>query len=765
MRRTEVGPEFGALLATRRWLVSVGVAAAWGIACVFGVMTWRQTSPLEHAVLLVSGLLVLAGLVLGGRSRYLWLSTGGLVLLGLSAALAPEGSPPWIPLVTISGYAAYVAVTQCSRRVGLVVAFVGAAALALVWSTQPSSAIPGSLVVWGGWVTVSQQLVGSLAMWWAWNTLVAEAESADLAMLVLQARTAAAIAVQERARLWRDMVTRVHESVLNSIHVVLHEGNTDPVRLSQEIAREREGWREAGQSVGNSLAALFDELRADVVVGGLVVVPVTAPPLGLDADVFVATRAALIEVSRNAVRHGGATAIVVGYRQPAPGVIAIDIADNGIGMPRTTQGGIGTTTVIDASLREVGGSWSIANNDKGSSTVSISVPCAAPEDPTTDRPQAYPPFDKGRLLVTAPLAGVSAVGALYYVGLLSIGGLRPLLAFVVGVIGSLAVPVVVARRRRLSTLLSLVAVLALASVPWLLIGQSSACGDATAVNRAVSIAGFSMVVFMAWAKPVAGFVGLPIWGLGTALLATGIGSDCRGFSLVGLLNVVIAIPIILAVTTAGARAYQRAEDRSQQARQREIAESSRAAAAVEVNAALEDLVYEALGILSDVAEGSPLDAARRQELERLDGRIRAWIQVDPQSDGGMAVLAKSLVDDVTSLGLTVTVRSLASSGDQRPVPLSVQQVLYQLLATPGSAPATIHVFTDGEEDHLSMFVERKALAAAELRLGSTVEMEGVTIEVGGAPVAGDALPDIAVLVSRPIDSTGLAPSLAPNVPA
>ena len=75
------------------------------------------------------------------------------------------------------------------------------------------------------------------------------------------------------------------------------------------------------------------------------------------------------------------------------------------------------------------------------------------------------------------------------------------------------------------------------------------------------------------------------------------------------------------------------------------------------------------------------------------------------------------------------------------------------------------MFTDGEEDHLSMFVERKALAAAELRLGSTVEMEGVTIEVGGAPVAGDALPDIAVLVSRPIDSTGLAPSLAPNVPA
>jgi hypothetical protein len=751
VRSVDVGPEFGALRATRRWLVSVGLAAAWGTASVFGVSTWPQTSPFEHAVLAVSGILVLAGLVLGGRTRYLWLPVIGMVLIIVSVAAAPEGSPPWIPLGGISAYVAYVTVTLCSRRVGLVAAFIAAAMLALVWSTQPSNAIPGGLAVWGGWVSVFQQLAGSLAIWWAWNTLVAEARSADDNLLELQKRTAAAIAVQERARLRRVTAIRVHESVLNSIRVVLNDGDTDRVRLGQEIARTQEGWGAPEQAVGSTLADLIEELRADEVVGDLVVVPRTAPPVALDADVIRAARAALIEVGRNAVRHGGATAIVVEVRQTTPGLIAIEVTDNGTGLAERSLPGIGTTTVLDSSLGEVGGSWSLASADQGGSFVSISIPCVRSEDPTTDPQRASPPFDKGRLLGTAALAGSSAVGSLYYFGLVSFDGLRPLLAILAGTVGALAALAIVVRRRRLSSRLSVLLVLAPAIVPWLLLGQSVTCGEATAASRAINIAGFSMIVIIAWGRRVTGFVGLPLWGLGTVLLASGIPSDCRGFSLVALLNVGTAIPIIFLVTTAGARAYGRAQARTQLERQREIVESSRAAAAMDMNAALQGSVDEALGILSDVAEGAPLDAARRRDLERVDGRIRAGIQVDPQSDGAMAVLAKSIVDDMASLGITVNVRSLVASGDQRALPLSVQHTLYRLLATPGSVAAVIQTFTDGEEDHLSVVVETAALIAADLAHGTTVEMDGVTIEVDDEPPVGEVSPGTAVLFSRPID--------------
>jgi hypothetical protein len=353
--------------------------------------------------------------------------------------------------------------------------------------------------------------------------------------------------------------------------------------------------------------------------------------------------------------------------------------------------------------------------------------------------------------VTAPLAGTAAVGSLYFAGLLPLGGVRPLLAVVAGVFGAMAALVAVVRRRRLSIPVSIVIILAPAVVPWLLLGQTLGCGDATAVSRAVNIAGFSMLVIGTWGRPVTGFVGLPVWGVGTVLLASTITSECRGFSLVALVNSVIALPLILVVTTVGARAYQRAQDRTQHERQREIVETSRAAAAMDVNAALQDSVADALSILSAIADGAPLDESRRRDLERVDGRIRAGIQVDPQSDGAMAVLAKSLVDEVASLGITVNVRSLVASADQRALPLTVQHTLYRLLATPGKAPAVIQTFTDGEEDHLSVVVDRAALLAADLRLGATVEMDGVSIEVDDEPIADEPGSEIAVLISRPID--------------
>lgn len=750
MRSLDVGPEFGALLATRRWLLTVALGAAWGLTSVFGIGAWRQTSPQEHAVLVLSGTLVLAGLILGGRSRFLWLSTIGMALVVLSAARAPQDSPPWIPLGTIAAYAAYLAVMLCSRRVGFVVSFIGAAVLALVWSTDPSNAIPGGLAVWGGWVQVSQQLAGSLAMWWAWNALVDEARSADASLVTLQERTAAAIAVQERARLWRATATRVHESVLNSIRYVLHDGDIDRVRLGQELAREREGRGASEPAAGSTLPALIDELRGDEVVGALVEVRRAGPPVLFDADVFRAARAALIEVARNAARHGGATSIAVEVRQPDAGSITVEVTDNGSGLSETSRPGIGTTTVLDSALGEVGGSWSLTPIDGSGSFVTIRIPCVSPDGPATPTTKAFPPFDKGRLLVTAPLAGTASVGALYFLGLLPLGGLGPILAVVAGVVGALAALASVVRRRRLSIRASVLLVLAPALVPWLLLGQTIACGEATAASRAVNIAGFSTLVIIAWGRPASGFVGMPIWAVGTVLLSSSITSDCRGFSLVALVNSVIALPLILIVTTVGTRVYQRAQDRTQLERQREIAESSRATAAIDVNTALQDAVQDASRILRDIADGAPLDEVRRRDLERVDGRIRAGIQVDPQSDGAMAVLAKSLVDDVASLGISVNVRSLVASADQRALPLTVQHTLYRLLATPGAAPAVVQAFTDGEEDHLSVVVEKAALSAADLRLGATISMDDVTIEVDDEPLAGEAPPDIAVLVSRPI---------------
>ena len=42
MRRDDVGPELGALLASRRWLLSVALGAAWGLTSLFGIAAWGR---------------------------------------------------------------------------------------------------------------------------------------------------------------------------------------------------------------------------------------------------------------------------------------------------------------------------------------------------------------------------------------------------------------------------------------------------------------------------------------------------------------------------------------------------------------------------------------------------------------------------------------------------------------------------------------------------------------------------------------------------
>jgi hypothetical protein len=143
-----------------------------------------------------------------------------------------------------------------------------------------------------------------------------------------------------------------------------------------------------------------------------------------------------------------------------------------------------------------------------------------------------------------------------------------------------------------------------------------------------------------------------------------------------------------------------------------------------------------------------MDVDTRNRLEQLDGRIRVGIQVDPQSDGSLAVLAKVLVDEAADQGVRVSVRAITCSHDSRPVPREVARLLYRILVTPVRMAPRLQVFTDGEEDHLSVLTERSALRAAGVVPGVSLELGGVVVEVDDEAEDDDGR--YAILVSRPI---------------
>ena len=741
------GPEVGALQDTRRWLIVV----ASGIVTVFGVIAalsvWSTLSSLERALALIGIAVVVVGIVLSRRVTGLWLVVAGLATTAV-ASLAPQGSPPWLPLTVLASYAVFFSVLLLPIRVAAFVPVVGAVAVAAVWSTRPGNVIAGPLGVLGGWVAVLQIVISGLATWWAWRLLSAEATVADDALAVLESQTAQSLAVQERARIWRATATRVHESLLNTIRYVLSTPTPDRTRLSLEVQLDVDA-ADGGQAPVPTVGRLLEAIRADALVDRVDIVrPET--DAALEPAVFERIRAAAVELVRNADRHAGASRITVRASALADGRLTLSVADDGVGFPDDARPGVGLQRVLDESLQDIGATVSLARAENRGTVATITGPRVRTGTDRRSRPRAYPPFDKGRLLVTAPMGGICVAGVIYF--LLLASGRRPgeIVAAIAGLAAIAVAVTVVVRRRRLATWPTLLIVLVPALVPWLLLVDDATCQQAAVIAPVVNISGFCIMILAAWSRWIPGTVGLAVWAVSSIQLLVRLPPTCRSSTALAVGNSLIALPLILAVASAGARAYQRAQDRGQLARQREIMERSRALAAIDINTQLEEAVHEAVGILEEVVAGAPLDDQRRQRLERVDGRIRAGIQVDPQSTGAVAALAKSTVDEVSSLGVILNVRSLASSSDPRPLPLMAQHLLYRLLATPSTPPAVIQAFTDGQEDHLSVVVGHAAIRDAGLHPGDTVHLDDVVVEVDDESGADDASQEYAVLVSRPI---------------
>jgi len=742
-----VGPEHGALLATRRWLIVVSATVGGGLTVLIGALLFPRLSMVEHASLALAAVLLVVGLIGSRRQGYLWLTAAGLMVLILTALVAPSTQGRWIPLNVLVGYTSYYIVMLTPRRVGMFVGFASAAGLALIWSRRPANVIVANLALVGGWIAVLQVLASSLLVWWTWNGLRDEASSTDATLRGVQARTLAALQIQERARLWRSTAVHLHESVLNSIRYVLTAPDVDRERLSVEVEGERALTQSPTRRESTSLTSLVHALQQDAGYGEVVTVTGWIPDIPIDPDVYEAVRAAAIELVRNAVRHGGASVVSVGALLDVEGRAVLRLVDNGATAAVAHDPSVGRSTTLGTALSEVGGQWEAAPAAGGGWVSRISFPRPG-EGPPGPYGQSYPPFDKGRLIVTAAIVGIIVCGSLYYVHMVIVGPVAERLAGLLGLVGTACAVGLFLRRRRVHPSLGLALVMAPAMVPWFLLGDTYTCQDAAPLSPVLNIAGYTVLLIATWSGRLPGVVGIMIWGISGGLLVRSIPAGCRDSVAVALINSLVALPVIIAVTYAGAQAYQRALDQGRETRQKEIVERSTAAAAEDINNQLDASVREAELTLALIASGAHVDAESRERLMRLDARIRAGIQVDPQSDGSMAVLAKAFVDVAADQGRSVSVRAITCSSDTRPIPMEVQRLLFRILVTPAPLPPRLRVFTDGEEDHLSIMATMAALRSAGLRPGEDRQFEDVVIEVedGGDEDAGR----LAVVVSRPI---------------
>ena len=735
--------ESDALYATRRALMQVMVLVPVALQVIIGGTNFESLSTLSRTAVVATVLIAGIGLAASGSESGLRLLSLTYVPLLALPVLEPTSNPPWLATTTHAAYAALMLVLLLPRVIGLVAPLLAGIYLTWVWSFEPQNMFPGGLAVAGGWIQILQTSNIAFTMWLFWHPLRHRAALRDQRSRARVDVMERAEVVRQRSVLWRQAAVGLHESLLNSIRYVMRADRIDGLRLRTQLSSEAEA-PEPEPLADASLRQVIDALLLDAKTWGIEANVGELPNVRFSSAVFDALRAAIGELVRNAVVHGGATSFE-GRFTIENGQLVSSIRSNQV-TPATipTATGIGTSLVLQDMLPEVGGTWAMHPDGFG---FEIRVPVDA------GRRRPFRPFDDGRLLISTPIAGTTVVGVGYFWLLLAENRYQAL-AGLLGIAGVVLVVLVIVRQRRLDVLQALFVMALPAAVPWLVQRDANFCEDIQLLAPAINIAGFTIVAVSLWSPSWAGVIGYWVWGIGTLTMLPGVSAECASSLSLPLSNVMFVLPIIVFATYQSVRAYDRSRNTMTRIRDGEVRARARAAVTNEIDRTLRDEITRARSILFDLAGGAEFTPEMRRDLALLDARIRAALQVRPDEAGILARTAAFFIAEATSKGIVVRVRSLADSRDMRPIPLPLYQALLKALLDSDDAEPSVQVFTDGQREYLTLHVSEAGLAAAQLRPGSRLELDDFTLDVD--ELDGES-PMVAIVASRALSA---APAIA-----
>ena len=728
------------VLTLRRGLSLAMIIAAWlaVIISLWGSLArLSEFAPARNAALLAAAIAVVAGTVLRMRSIGLWLievSLASLLVVGML------GDPPPVELLVMGTYCTvFFAIFLSSRRWGLAWIAVGVVVMALVVS---QSTVHVDVAGWSfpvGSVAVLQMVVAGTWLWWAWQSIVASAAEHDRLVRSREQDIAEAVATQERTRAWRAAITRTHETILNDLRYVLRAPQIDHDRLKDQLLTTRDV-RDGAPVAVNSLRGIVDRVRGEF-AGTVTLNAPDAADVVSNGDVL---ESVLREILRNVGRYADAMSVTI-TASAARGELTIDVIDDGHAPLPDRPPGIGRSVVVGESLEGIGGSL-----DERPHRTRITVPLAAPR-----RTRSIAVL---RLLLSVVLAGSALGGSLQFLLLLSGAGSAYLLVSIAAMSVTVLATVVTVRGRTASTAIVVAASVAAAAVPWLLALLPAPCADNALALTTINLSADALFATLLWVRTRWQWLLVLPTIAGVGALAVGLGSGCVALTGGILVNSVIVVPIFLLVSWYSTRRAVLRERADEALWRRQIAERAYAEAAVELAAHLQDSVDQAWDLLWAVAEGRPVDRDCRRRLRTLDSAIRAAIQVDPRTAGGLTLAARDLVDEVVAQDRSVHVRALRGSADARPLPPDVMGLLETLVLDDAEEAEelqpSIHVFTDGVDDYLALSTSLSAASRAGLPPGASLEIDGITVESELTDQGTEA--EVTVLVRRAVPGAALA---------
>ncbi len=738
--------EFDALMVTRG-LIVFGLAAFAVAGTSAAVIVEAPSLTIGMSLTLIVALLLLAmGFALRGRPVGVWLALAVLTLpIGMWIA---QGYPSdaWIPIGIAYFEIVLLLIVMAGRRTGLIIAAVSVVLVGLGSLSSPLSVEIGGSRFWVGWIIVPQLAVATVWLWWAWWDLVRSAERIDADLMRRRVDLDQVQVDRERVRVWRRAASRTHETVLNDLRYVLRSRVLDRERLRAHLESSRV--QDLESDIPVDLAALVRSVIDDA---SLTIPMRTARLQGgavLDAERWRLVRSAVIEIIRNAERHGHARQVTLSTW--TVGRTWIVMIEHDAREPESDSApGIGRSIVLDGALADVDIDVRFS---AGRATLTGEVNRAATDEP---EPVAR---EGSRAILSSVMAATSVGGLLYWgVPLLTGGGSNLLLALI-GVLTSIAAGVVSLRSHPLANSLVLILGLVCGLVPWLVATSTGPCLDLGMTVSVVFLSGYSLVAVLLWARHQWTWVIAAFWVAGLTMLVNGGLTSCAAPTLALATSGVLIIPAYLVVAAISRATATERWRRTRATREEQVIARARAQAEADLALQLERRVDQARELLLDIADGREIDVPMGERLRCLDAGIRAAIQVDPVTAGAFSLTARDLAIAASDQGIPVVVRALRDSSDARPVPPEVMTILKRILM--GSASPTLQVMTDGRMDYLTVQTVASATVGTGLALDAVLDVHDLHVEVmvveedHESAIAADT--ECLIMVTRPVVADGLS---------
>ena len=722
----------------------------WGVLGIVVIVTLLQltgsATALELALTVTAASLAITGTLLRRRSVGGWLSEAALILLVVRAMTT--GDTRMDILIMGSYCVAFFGIFLTSRGWGLVWIGIGVAmvTISITGSTDWVDVGPFSINV--GWVAVLQALISGGWLWWAWHRELDAAGCRDTEAADQEHVIAAATALQERTRAWREAITRTHETILNDLRYVLRSPSIDHARLRQQLLTTRDR-RAAPPDVHgipdlHESADLAQRLRSEF-PGILEIADRTTLVDDSRADI----EPILVEIVRNIARYAQATRVWITV-QDVDGGRLISVVDDGESPASPERApGIGRSVVMAEALGALQ-----AEVEEAAHRVVIRLPRAA--DRVTMAGRTLPLLLS--IVLVASAAGGSPQFLLLLVGASATFVPVALAACCLTVLGV----VTVLRRHRIGALTVITAGLLACIVTWGMVAAQPTCATTPLELTTINLSLNALFAILLWSTGRwAWTIVLPAFVAVLALdLLPGVSCQLDGIDV--LLSSAVLMPVLIFLSWLSGRSTARWEMEDRARWETEVTEIARADAEVDLAQVLGGSVDQAWAQMWEIAEGAELTEERRRRLRTVESSIRASLQADPRVSGGFVLAARQVVSEAALRHAPIHVRALRGSPDTRPLPSEFIARLTDLVTgdpdADAGAGASIHVFFDGHDDDLAVTLPAATAARAGFTPGGIEDHGCCSIEVsevGADP--GDA--EVTIMVSRRAESATPSPAM------